>query len=448
MSFVRDIAKAVSAVHPTPRLAALVAVAAVPTVLDPAPRGPLLAGVWVASCAALAWLDLAAAVRPRDLAWERAVPAKLSIGVPNPVRLSVRNLSRRPARLLARETPPPGFEGERVFGPVEVDSHGEAGVTLSFTPPSRGTFRFGEVGITSYGPYRLAAWRATAPIAEDVRVYPDIRAVRQYALLARRGLLHEIGVRAARYAGAGTEFESLREYRPGDDYGDIDWKATARRGVPVVRRYEVERSQSIVLAVDAGRLMTPMAGPLTKLDRAVNAALLLSFLATRMGDQVGLMVFARDVRTFLPPRRGHRQFLAVLEALHGVEGRLEEPDYHGALRYLGARVKRRSLVVVFTELAGEQASGRLLGTLGSLAPRHLPLVVAQRNRAIEARALGEPESESDVFAAAVAEDLLRDKAAAVRALRSRGALVLDVVPERLSVAAVNRYLEIKARGRL
>lgn len=448
MSLPRRIARAVASVHPTPRLAALLAFAALPAVVVPAPWGPLVAGVWVVACAALAWLDLAAAVRPRDLAWERALPAKLSIGVPNPVVLTVRNLSGRTAHLLARETPPPGFEGERVFGPAEIEAYGEASAALAFTPPSRGTFRFGEAGVTSYGPWRLGAWRATAPIAEDARVYPDIQAVRQYALLARRGLLHEIGVRAARYAGAGTEFESLRDYQPGDDYGDIDWKATARRGAPVVRRYEVERSQSIVLAVDAGRLMTPMAGGLTKLDRAVNAALLLSFLATHMGDQVGLMVFGRDVRTFLTPRRGHRQFLAVLEALHGVEGRLEEPDYGCALRYLAARVRRRSLVVVFTELAGEQASSRLLSTLGSLAPRHLPLLVTQRNREVEARALSEPGSENDVFASAVAEDLLRDKAAAVRALRSRGALVLDVVPERLSVAAVNRYLEIKARGRL
>lgn len=448
MSLISDIGRSISAVHVTPRFAVLLALPALPIMFLPAPWSWSAAAVWIAACAGAAWADLRAAVRLSELEWERETPPKLSIGVPNPVRLRVRNASARVARIVARETPPPGFAGERAFGAAEIGPRAVEERTLQFTPPSRGTFRFGEVGVLSFGPRRLAAWRGDAPTARDVRVYPDIQAVKQYALLARRGLLHEIGVRAARYAGAGTEFESLRDWQPGDDYRDVDWKATARRGRPVVRRYEVERSQTIVLAVDAGRLMTPVTGVLTKLDRAVNAALLMAYLATHMGDQVGLLVFARDVRTYLPPRRGHRQFLAILEALHGVEGKLEEPDYAGAMRYLAARVQRRALVVVFTDLAGEQASHRLLRTLAALAPRHLPLVVTQRNRDVEARATAEPTSESKAFAAAVAEDLLRDKAAAVRTLQARGALVLDVHPEEISVASVNRYLEIKARGRL
>lgn len=448
MSAPSAIAKAASAVHVTPRLAALIVLAVAPALLLPSPWGAVAAAVWLAVCAAAAWGDLLGAVRPGELEWVRTTPAKLSIGVANPIELQVRNASSRPARILARETPPPGFDGQRVIGPVELAPRGYSTATLAFTPPARGSYRFGEVGVVSFGPRRLAAWRGTAPIAEEVRVYPDIQAVKQYALLASRGLLHEIGVRAARYAGAGTEFESLRDYLPGDSFRDVDWKATARRGTPVVRRYEVERSQTVVVAVDAGRLMTPVSGGITKLDRAINAALLLSYLATQMGDQVGLLVFGRDVRAYLPPKRGHRQFLAILEALYSVEGKLEEPDYQGALRYLTTRLPRRALVVVFTELAGEQASERLLRTLGSLAPRHLPLMVTLRNREVEARAVCDPTSENEVFSAAVAEDLLRDKAAALRALQARGALALDVAPERLSVATVNRYLEIKARGRL
>lgn len=448
MSLTSSIGRALSSVHVTPRFAALLAVPAVPAMFLPAPWSWGLAVSWVGACAVAAWADLRDAVRVSELEWERETPPKLSIGVPNPVRLRVRNTSGRVARIVARETPPPGFAGERAFGAAEIGARAVEERTLQFTPPSRGTFRFGGVGVLSLGPRRLAGWRGVAGIDADVRVYPDIQAVKQYALLARRGLLHEIGVRAARYAGAGTEFESLRDWQPGDDYRDVDWKATARRGRPVVRRYEVERSQTIVLAVDAGRLMTPVSGALTKLDRAVNAALLMAYLATHMGDQVGLLVFARDVRTYLPPRRGHRQFLAILEALHGVEGKLEEPDYAGAMRYLATRVQRRALVVVFTDLAGEQASHRLLRTLAALAPRHLPLVVTQRNRDVEALATAESVTESAAFSSAVAEDLLRDKAAAVRTLQARGALVLDVHPEEISVASVNRYLEIKARGRL
>ncbi|TLM73000.1 MAG: DUF58 domain-containing protein, partial [Actinobacteria bacterium] len=340
------ILRALSSVHLTPRFALLLAAPALPLVLLPGSLAPVLAAAWALVCAGVAAADLRAAVRVGELEWERATPPKLSIGVPNPVTLRVRNTSARVARIVARETPPPGFEGERAFGTLDVAPRASEERTLHLAPPSRGTFRFGGVGVLSLGPRRFAGWRGVAPIGEEVRVYPDIQAVHRYALLERRGLLHEIGVRAARYAGAGTEFESLRDWQPGDDFRDVDWKATARRGKPVVRRYEVERSQTIVLAVDAGRLMTPVVGPMTKLDRSVNAALLMAYLATRMGDQVGLLVFGRDVQTFLPPRRGHRQFLATLEALHGVEGALEEPDYARAMRYLASRVQRRSLVVV------------------------------------------------------------------------------------------------------
>jgi uncharacterized protein (DUF58 family) len=397
------------------------------------------------------WLvvyDRSQAVRPAELEFSREMPTKLSIGVPNTVTMLIANPSGKRAHLVVRETPPASFAGERSLGRVSVPRRDSAAFPLAFTPPSRGCFAFGPVGVRSLGPRGLAGHQATAGTAEDVHVYPDIQAVNRYALLARKGTLYEMGVKAARYAGAGTEFESLRDYQPGDDYRDVDWKATARRGKPITRRFEAERSQTMVLAVDAGRLMTPRVGGLTKLDRAVNAALLLAYLGTEADDHVGLLVFGRDVQRYLPPRKGHRQFLAIMEALYAVEGRLEEPDYAAALRYLAARLSKRSLIVLFTDLVGTEPSRRLLSVLGTLSPRHLPLVIAQRNRGVETTASAVPETESDVFTAAVAEDLLRVKAAALRLLRARGALALDVDPEQLSVAAVNRYLEVKARGQL
>jgi uncharacterized protein (DUF58 family) len=431
-----------------PKAAALLAAGALPAVVLPGWWAYALAWSWAWIVFWLVVWDRGDAVRPEELEFSRDVPTKLSIGVPNAVTVNIANPSGNAANLHVRETPPPTFVGERSLGRVLVPRRDAASFPLSFTPPSRGCFRFGEIGVRSLGPRGLAGWQFRAPTEQEVHVYPDIQAVNRYALLARKGTLFEIGVKAARYAGTGTEFESLREYQPGDDYRDIDWKATARRGKPITRRFEAERSQTMVLAVDAGRLMTPRVTGLTKLDRAVNAALLLAYLGTQADDYIGLLVFGRDVQRYLPPRKGHRQFLAIMEALYAVEGRLEEPDYVGALRYLATRVTKRSLVVLFTDLVGTEPSRRLLGVLGTLAPRHLPLVITQRNRSIEATASAVPETETDAFTAAVAEDLLRDKGAALRVLRSRGALVLDVDPAELSVAAVNRYLEVKARGQL
>lgn len=448
MSRIARIARRFAGVHFTPKAALSAAVPALVVVFLPGWWAYGAAAVWFLMWLWLISSDYGEAVGPDDLTVTRTVPVKLSIGVANPVTLHVVNRSSRIARIAGRETPPAGFTGERAIAPFEIEPHGEAEITFDFTPPSRGAFTFGDVGIRTLGPRGVAGRRFDVPGALDVRVYPDITAVTGYSLLARKGALHEIGIRAARFSGLGTEFESLRDYEPGDDYRDIDWKATARRGAPVVRRFEAERSQTVMLAIDAGRLMTPRVGTLTKLDRSVNAALLLAWLAAQAGDNVGLLVFARDVQVFLPPRKGHKQFLRILEALYAVEGRIEEPDYAGALRFLATRVTKRSLVVLFTELVGTEPSRRLLGVLGGIAPRHLPLVVTQRNAAVERIATAVPETESEVFHATVAQDLLHDKAGALALLAARGSLVLDVEPEALSVAAVNRYLEIKARGRL
>lgn len=448
MSRIRDSIAALAGVHLTPRSAALLFAPALVLVWIPGWPAYLLALAWAALWLTLVVIDARGALGPAELAVERSVPAKLSIGVPNRTTLTLTNSSARPARLSGRETPPSAFAGERTFGPLTIAPRSRHELPFAYTPVERGAYRFGDVALRTLGPRGLAGRLFEAPTAADVRVYPDILAVHGYSLLARRGMLHEIGVRAARFSGVGREFESLRDYEPGDDYRDIDWKATARRGQPVVRRFEAERSQTIILAIDAGRLMTARVGGLAKLDRAINAALLLAWLASSAGDNVGLLVFARDIERFLPPRKGHRQFLAILEALYSVEGRVEEPDYTRAMRYLATRVSKRSLVVLFTELVGTEPSRRLLAVLGQLSSRHLPLVVTQRNAQVEQLATGESATESEVFRASVAQDILHDKASAMRLLQARGSLVLDVVPEKLSVASVNRYLEIKARGRL
>lgn len=471
MNRLRSIGAILRAVWITPLAALVLAVPALAVVLMPPGPWPVFYAVlWVVVWLVLVRIDVARTPHAQDIVVERTVPGKFSIGVANPTSLRVEirpslgdeaemdvrlgyagRLGKgrlRPVRLEGRESPPPGFAGERGFGPALVTPTEPVEFDFTFTPPARGAYRFGDVGVRAVGPWGLAGRQLLISTTQDVRVYPDLTAVRGYALLARKGALRELGVRSTRWMGKGTEFESLRDYTDGDDYRDIDWKATARHGRPVVREFEAERSQTVVLAIDAGRLMVARVGPLSKLDRAINAAVLLAYLATRAGDNVGLLVFAREVQAYLPPRKGHRQFLALLEALYAIEERVEEPDYAGALRYLATRLGKRSLVVLFTELVGTEPSARLLDVLSSLARRHLPLVITQRNADVEAMATALPDAEDDAFRASVAQDLLHDKNAALSLLHERGALVLDVVPETLSVSAANRYLEVKARGRL
>jgi uncharacterized protein (DUF58 family) len=228
----------------------------------------------------------------------------------------------------------------------------------------------------------------------------------------------------------------------------MDWKATARRRKPMVREYEVERHQNVLLMLDAGRMMTATVGALTKLDCAVNAAMLVTHAAVTHGDKVGLLIFAEEVLAYLPPRAGKQQVGRVLEALYRIQPSLIEPDYGAAFRYLATRRLQRALVLVFTDLVDARASARLLRHVAALMPHHLALLTAIADPALERYAREAPAAVGTVYRQAVARDLLEDRAEALRSVTAHGGLALDVPPEGLNLAVVNRYLEVKRRGML
>jgi uncharacterized protein (DUF58 family) len=279
-------------------------------------------------------------------------------------------------------------------------------------------------------------------------VYPNLLAVRKYDLLTRRARLEEAGFRQTRRRGWGTEFESLREYVPDDEFRWIDWKATARRRRPISREYEVERNQTIVILLDAGRMMSAELAGLSKLDHAINAALMLGYVASLKDDSVGLIAFADDIQAYIPARRGRAHLSLMAEGLCHVQAVLREPDYGRAFAYLHTVARKRALVVVFTDLIDPEASERLLSQVAALYPHHLPLVVALSDTTVLGVARGVPQSAEEAYEKAVAEQLLTARDRALAVLKSRGALILDVPPDELSVQVVSRYLELKARGRL
>ncbi len=243
-------------------------------------------------------------------------------------------------------------------------------------------------------------------------------------------------------------FESLRDYVPDDEFRRIDWKATARRHRPVSRQYETERSQSVIVMLDAGRMMSAELEGMSKLDYAINAALMLGYAAVLRDDRVGLLVFSDVVKSYLPAAKGRHQLSKIVDELYGIEPELLEPDYGAAFRTLSLRNKRRSLVVVFTDLIDVDASEAILTYTSSLYPRHLPLCVTLQDSTLTAVAEQVPAEVGDVFEKAVAQRVLADREEALLWLRRRGVLVLDVPPAHISVEVVNRYLELKARSML
>src|SRR5439155_26313330 len=217
--------------------------------------------------------------------------------------------------------------------------------------------------------------------AADVKVYPNLLDIRKYELLVRKGQVQEMGLRHTRVLGSGTEFERLREYQLDDEFRRIDWKAMARRGKPITREFETERSQNVVCMLDVGRLMrSPVQDAsgqsLAKVDYAVNAVLMLSYVAALRGDRVGMLAFADTVTHYLAPKSGKGQFYRMLALLYAVRSQPVEADYGRAFAFLGAKHKKRSLIVIFSDLASGLAAKSIVTQVAPLWRRHLPLFVA------------------------------------------------------------------------
>jgi len=407
-----------------------------------------VAGLYFLLCLGLFALDFRQAGSIRRFDISRQHEPRLSLGADNPVRLTVHNRGRRPATIWLRDEPPDASEiDSRVLSgmaPARGAWHG----LYHVRPLRRGDYRFSDLNLRWQGPLGLIVRQARVAAAEPVKVYPNLLDVRRYDLLLRRNRLQEMGLRHTRMFGEGTEFERLREYLPDDEFRRIDWKATARRNRPVTIEYQTERSQNVVAVLDIGRMMQSPIARMAKLDYVVNAVLLLAYVATGKGDKLGLMTFADDVEAFISPRQGRGQFYRMLEALYGVEAQPVEPDYGRALNYLALKQRKRALVVIFTDLSGGMSMQSLVSHTAVLARRSLPLVVTISDPDVHAAVHQRPRDSLSAYQRAVAARLLDERQVVLDSLRRQGVLTLDVPANQVSLAVLNRYLELKGRTRL
>ena len=328
------------------------------------------------------------------------------------------------------------------------DGEGLLGVEYTVQPPHRGAYRFGPVDLRCWRPGGWLIRQVRIKADEPAAVYPDVLAIRRYELMLRRGMRIMMGLRRARPPGATTAFAGLRDYQPGEDVRRISWKATARRDRPVVMEVEAERGQQAIIALDCGRLMTAPAGLLTKLDHAINAALLLAWVAQSQGDKVGMLTFTDGVRRFVPPQRGAAQVSQLNKVLYDVKAEYAEPDFAEAFAQLAFRVSRRSLVVVLTDVLDPEASRDLVAHAIRLSRRHLVMVVAMSDPELLAARDAPIKRVSRAYEWAAAEELLSARRASFEQLRQGGVLGLDVEAGQLSPSLVERYLELKERALL
>lgn len=372
----------------------------------------------------------------------------LSVNVANRIDVTVENEGAEPLRGVLRDEPPPDFEATTREFPLRVAPGDVAEFHYWITPRERGSDFFRGTFVRVPGPLGLVEriWRL--PSEQPVRVYPNVLALREFDLLRQRGHLRQMGIRRSRMRGLGMEFESLREYTEGDDFRKIDWKATARRGKLVVRNFEQERNQSVVLGIDVGRLMLAEVDGVRKLDHVLDAVLMLAHAAARAGDCVGILVYADTVRRSILPRKGRNTLGAIIEAVHDLEAEPVESDPARAFAYFASRWNRRSLLICFSDVEDEEQARSMAAALGPLSKRHLTLVARVADPRLFALAHAGVESRQDLYRRAAAQQLETERARAGSMLGGRGIHTLDAEPQELATALVSFYFGVKERGAL
>ncbi len=436
-------------VAPQPRLiwavgigASLIALAVVSPLIG------VVAAVYNAGLAIIAARDLALLPGRGGYHVRRVMPEPFSLGEPEEVTVIVEN--RAAAGLGARvadHAPDILRPSPRVMV-GRFDVAGLLKLSYSTYSPNRGAYRFDDVDLQVS---RSEGWwrrQARLPLTEEAAVFPNVVAIRRIQLTLRRGLRAMAGMRRAKPPGASTAFAGLRDYVRGDDVRRVSWTATARRDRPVVVEVEAERGQQVIIAIDCGRLMTAPAGKLDKLDHAVNAALMLAWVAQAYGDRVGLMTFDDRVTAFIKPERGPTQLRRITEALYSVKPDYVEPDFGHAMTHLALRVGRRSMAVILTDVQDPEASRELVAHALRLAARHLVLVVAMSDPAVLSARDAPVDSTARAYEWAAAEEFVSSRRESFELLRRGGVLGLDVVAGRLSPALVERYMELKERALL
>lgn len=377
----------------------------------------------------------------------RTVPPQLSNGDLNVIAMDVESRYRFPVRVRVIDERPVQFQ-VRDEGKVVILAAGQS-KTLRYTlrPTRRGTYHFGATNLYAASRLGLALRRFRSGEGVDAVVYPSIIQMHRFAFLAATDRLTEIGVKRVRKLGHTMEFDQIRSYVPGDDRRSVNWKATARRGGDLmVNQYQEERAQPVYAVLDMGRTMRSPFEGLTLLDHAVNASLVLLNIALTKGDKAGLVAFNEEIRTVIPADRRRSQLPRILDALYRLDTGFLDPSYEGLLTTAERTVRQRGLMLLFTNFETRNGLRRQLPYLRRIARLHRLVVVFFENTGLEEALTTRSQRVEEVYVKTFAEGLAVEKREIARELERHGIGSLLTRPESLTVDAINRYLQLKARG--
>ncbi|WP_249679762.1 DUF58 domain-containing protein [Pseudomonas abieticivorans] len=412
---------------------------AVPASLDAIAYGMLLA--LVAVCLLDGWL----VSRLPSPQVTRQLPGSLALGRWSEVRLEVSHALRNPLTLRVFDHVPDGLNLDSLPQAIALQPGQLSQLGYRLQPVRRGHYAFNRCEVQLPSPLGLWQQRRYLAVHSATRVYPDFARLHGAQLLAVDNWLSQLGIRQRQRRGQGLEFNQLREFREGDSLRQIDWKATARQRMPIAREYQDERDQQIIFLLDCGRRMRSQDGELAHFDHALNACLLLSYVALRQGDAVGLATFAGKQTRFLAPVKGNPQLNALLNAVYDLDTSQRPADYTAAARLLLARQKRRALVVLVTNLRDEDDE-ELLSAVRQLSTRHRVLVASLREEVLDTLRQAPVHTWQDALTYCGSIDYLNARNSLHEKLDAHGVPVLDARPGELGAELVSRYLGWKKAG--
>ena len=390
-------------------------------------------------------------LRPRveGLRVSRRLPVNAARGLPLISELTLHNEGKFPVEATLRDVvPPAALEGPE-FTPLRLGAGEREQTTARLTIPIRGRHRFGPAWVRVAGPLGLLEMQRKFDSTGVVKVLPETYASRETLSQDQRARLLQLDkLTKARSHGAGSEFESLAEYRPGDDPRRIDWRTTARIRRPVIRRYQVERHRDVMIAIDCGRLMGASVGNGTKLDCAVDSALMLARVALQTGDRCGIAVFDDAVRGYLAPVAGASSIGPLAEQVYALESKMRESDFGAMFADLQLRQPRRSLIVIISDLVDVETSERMRSSLARLAQRHVVLLAALQTPLLTRSIEGDVATMLDAARKGVAFRLLRQRQRALHSIGRAGVHVLDVKPGDLTIPLINQFIDLRSQDLL
>ena len=428
----------------------LMVVAAAPVFLAGAVFRPLTAVGLIYVLVLVLYMAIDALLLParRKIEIHRSVPQRVSLLAPTRIVLTVRNLTRRRLRIQLAEDLPAELSSrdERLTGLFDAGAAGTLEYRLVAT--KRGAHALRRLYVRALPAMGLFYRQFVVDLPEPLHVFPNLVNLRQYELRVRRGLMAEMGLARVKRLGQGSEFESLRLYGQGDPLSRVEWKATAKRSRLIVRNYQPEREQSVIVALDVGRATAGQFDGVSRLDHFVNATMILAYVVLRQGDWLSLVAFSDRIESYLPRVRHIKSIERVAEALYRLEPRLVESDYAAACRFLGLKNRKRSLICLMTDVIDRHANADIIAYMGRFARRHLPLVITLNDPEIQAAANRPLSAGFDPYTKAMALDVLSAREQALQAMRHSGVGVLAAEPGALSPDLINRYALIKSTHRL